>query len=1353
MSRLWLFVGMLGPVALITTGCSETAKSVSVGDTGQCTTGTDVNCGGSCPSPCAGNLHCNVGSDCLSGVCTVGLCTTTHTVTPVAGANGAIAPSTAQTVDYRNPVVLTVTPSAGYHIASVTGCDGTLVGGTFTTGAVTADCTVTASFAVNIYTVTPVAGTNGALAPRTAQTVAYRNTVVFAVTPSTGCHIASVTGCDGALVGNTFTTGAITEDCTVIASFTINQYTVTPVAGASGAISVSTAQTVNYGGTIAFTVTPNTGYHIASVTGCDGALVGNTFTTGAVTEDCAVTASFTINQYTVTPVAGASGVIAAGTAQTVNYGSTIAFTVTPSVGYHIASVTGCDGTLVGSIFTTGAVTADCAVTASFTINQYTVTRVAGANGAIAASTAQRVNYGSTVAFTVTPNTGYHIASVTGCDGALVGNTFTTGAVTADCAVTASFTINQYTVTRVAGANGAIAASTAQRVNYGSTVAFTVTPNTGYHIASVTGCDGALVGNTFTTGAVTADCAVTASFTINQYTVTRVAGANGAIAASTAQRVNYGRNTVFTVTPSVGYHIASVTGCDGTLMGSIFTTGALTADCTVTATFAIDGYSVASYTLTYTAGANGSIGGVSPQTANYGGSGTAVAAVPNTGSHFVNWSDGSTQNPRTDINVTASISVMANFIINTYTLTYIAGANGSIAGASPQTIKYGSSGTAVTAVPNENYRFVKWSDGVLTASRTDANVTADVSVTASFDLSVIVFVTTTSSPHQGNLGGIAGADCECMNDPNRPSVNKVYRSILVDGVNRFACVLESCAADQHKDWVLAANQTYVRIDGTTVIGTTDGNSIFSFPLDNSIAATDAQAWTGLGSDWAGVGSTCGSWTSNDSGVSSTVGLSNQSDSTAIDAYEGGCDKPRQIYCVEQPASAGYRVSGTVIGLDSGKTLILQNGADVRMMAANGIFTFGVELQSGNPYAVAVSTQPGGQSCIVANGTGNIGNNDVTNVTINCAATTYTVTYDANTGTGGVPIDGNNYLAGATVTVLDHGTLTLAGYTFASWNTQADGDGTDRAWASTFAIGTANVVLYAKWTTCPSGTPTNCGGTCVNTGTNSNNCGACGVACGGTCSGGVCTCSGGTQTNCGGTCTDVNGDDRNNCGGCGTAGYACSGYCSAGICSNGTNMACPSATPANCGGTCTNVNGSDPNNCGGCGYVCPSGHTCSGGLCDGGYSDIQCPDAGYVDCNGTCINVQNDRNNCGGCGAAGHACSSDFCYMGTCAGTLKTCPSDAPVNCGGTCTSASNAKNVSRFCDNRLGNSSGCPCDFSGGGQCISCPVNMSFNCALPSCQCSSGYVMQNGTCKLCPTGWNYTNGVCTCVKTKTNPCKQ
>jgi len=70
-------------------------------------------------------------------------------------------------------------------------------------------------------------------------------------------------------------------------------------------------------------------------------------------------------------------------------------------------------------------------------------------------------------------------------------------------------------------------------------------------------------------------------------------------------------------------------------------------------------------------------------------------------------------------------------VSGYTLTYSAGAGGTISGLSPQTVAAGGSGTPVTAVPNSGYHFVSWSDGVHTATRTDTNVTADKSVIASF----------------------------------------------------------------------------------------------------------------------------------------------------------------------------------------------------------------------------------------------------------------------------------------------------------------------------------------------------------------------------------------------------------------------------------------------------------------------------------------------------------------------------------------------------------------------------------------------------------------------------------------------
>ncbi len=72
-------------------------------------------------------------------------------------------------------------------------------------------------------------------------------------------------------------------------------------------------------------------------------------------------------------------------------------------------------------------------------------------------------------------------------------------------------------------------------------------------------------------------------------------------------------------------------------------------------------------------------------------------------------------------------------VTTFTLDYAAGTGGTLTGDTSQVVNSGANGTQVTAVPDAGYHFVSWSDGVLTASRTDLNVTANLNVTATFAL--------------------------------------------------------------------------------------------------------------------------------------------------------------------------------------------------------------------------------------------------------------------------------------------------------------------------------------------------------------------------------------------------------------------------------------------------------------------------------------------------------------------------------------------------------------------------------------------------------------------------------------------
>ena len=66
-----------------------------------------------------------------------------------------------------------------------------------------------------------------------------------------------------------------------------------------------------------------------------------------------------------------------------------------------------------------------------------------------------------------------------------------------------------------------------------------------------------------------------------------------------------------------------------------------------------------------------------------------------------------------------------------TLTYVAGSGGSISGNTSQTVILGADGTAVTAVPDDGYEFINWSDASTINPRTDTNVTGDITVTANF----------------------------------------------------------------------------------------------------------------------------------------------------------------------------------------------------------------------------------------------------------------------------------------------------------------------------------------------------------------------------------------------------------------------------------------------------------------------------------------------------------------------------------------------------------------------------------------------------------------------------------------------
>ena len=143
-------------------------------------------------------------------------------------------------------------------------------------------------------------------------------------------------------------------------------------------------------------------------------------------------------------------------------------------------------------------------------------------------------------------------------------------------------------------------------------------------------------------------------------------------------------------------------------------------------------------------------------------------------------------------------------------------------------------------------------------------------------------------YDGILGGISGADNIC--NTTDPPTGSTWKALIGVPGQRYA---------GSAGWPLLPNTNYTRADGTTLIGTTNSNSCFPLPLNNSVETSSGLngIWTGLNNDCTASAYNCGGWTST--GGDGTVG-----NNLYINDYLSMWDNPcyeslMGIYCVEQP----------------------------------------------------------------------------------------------------------------------------------------------------------------------------------------------------------------------------------------------------------------------------------------------------------------------------------------------------------------------------------------------------------------------------------------------------------------------
>ena len=348
---------------------------------------------------------------------------TTHTITVTAGAHGTISPGT-EAVDHGTDKTYTITAASGYLVDDVM-IDGTSIGSrvSYTFENVISDHTISATFSAtpqNRHIIHASAGANGQISP--IGDVVVQSSQTFTITPDSHYHVADVL-VDGTSRGSitSYTFSGVNSDHTISATFAINTLTITASAGTNGQITPAGSVTVNYGADQTFNIQPNTGYLVADVL-VDGSSVGSraSYTFTNVIAVHTISASFSAipqNTKVIQASAGAHGTISPAGSVTVTQATSKTFTIAPESHYHVSDVL-VDGVSVGAVtsYTFANVIADHTISATFAIDTLRITTSAGANGQISPSGTVTVNYGSDQSFTIIPNSGYIVGSLT-VDGA------------------------------------------------------------------------------------------------------------------------------------------------------------------------------------------------------------------------------------------------------------------------------------------------------------------------------------------------------------------------------------------------------------------------------------------------------------------------------------------------------------------------------------------------------------------------------------------------------------------------------------------------------------------------------------------------------------------------------------------------------------------------------------------------------------------------------------------------------------------------------------------------------------------------------------------------------------------------
>ena len=619
---------------------------------------------------------------------------------------------------YQNLVSLTATPVYGYHFAQWN--DGNTLNPRTVT--VVQDSTFTAYFSVNTYSIVGTSNNSAMGSVSGGGSYTYLHEMSLTATPAYGYHFVQWND------QNTDNprTITVTRDSAFTAQFAANSYTVTSEPNDPTMGSAYGSGTYNFNTTATLTAVAEYGYHFTQWS--DG--VTDNPRTVTVQNSATYTAQFEINSYILTVQSSNPAIGTTSGGGSYNYLTPVNITAIPNAGYHFTQWS--DGNTDNPRLV--SVTQNATYTAQFAINSYAVGVVSNNTSMGSVSGSSTYNHNATATLTATAYYGYHFVQWQD------GNTDNPRSivVTDSAQYTAQFDYNNYLITTNSSNVTLGSATGGGSYNYLSQVALMAVPVQHYHF---TMWNDSIEDNPRTV-TVTRDSTFTAHFAIDRHTVVVGSTDDAQGTVSGSDIVDYNTAVWISATANYGYHFTQWN--DGNTQNPRRVV--VLQDTVFTASFAPNQYSA-------TCAVNDTVMGVStialpaaPQAgmSTYEGAyqtSLMVTATANYGYHFVQWSDGVTDNPRS-FTLTRDTLFTAVFAINRYmlnvepndsTLGTVSG-NGEYSYLSQITI-------GATAAPHSH--FVQWDDGNTTNPR-QVTVTKDTSFTAWFETDPMYSITVTAN---------------------------------------------------------------------------------------------------------------------------------------------------------------------------------------------------------------------------------------------------------------------------------------------------------------------------------------------------------------------------------------------------------------------------------------------------------------------------------------------------------------------------------------------------------------------------------------------------------------------------------